>query len=73
VLLQCVCLSRISSIFYLIKKAKSKAVNDIKEILYSKADCDKNESRSKQARVLSEDEQLVAMLNGSSRSGKASS
>ena len=47
------------------KKQKSKVITDIKEILCSKADCDMNES--KQASVLSEDEQLVAMLKGSSK------
>jgi len=53
-------------IFTLSKEHKSKAITGIKEILYSNADCDMNERPSKQTRVLSEDEQLVATLKGSS-------
>jgi len=48
-----------------LKVRKSKAITDIKEIQCAKADCDMNERPSKRARVLSEDEQLVAMLKGS--------
>ena len=53
-------------IFTLSKEQKSKAITNIKEILCSKADCNMNEIPSKQARMLSEDEQLVAILKGSS-------
>ena len=52
--------------FTLSKEQKSNSIIDIKEILCSKADCDMNKRPSKQARVLSKDEQLVAMLKGSS-------
>jgi hypothetical protein len=53
-------------IFTLSNEQKSKAITDIKGILCSKADCNMKERLSMLTKVLSEDEQIVAMLKDSS-------
>ena len=52
--------------FTLSKDQKSETVTDIKEILSSNAACNICERSTEQVRVISEDEQLVDILKGSS-------